>query len=998
MIQLNAPITSTKLYQRLLKVERDNYKLSPQVLTIVQHVSLLLTRIPEKMPEYTLHDESHSLKIVDIMGRIIPDETFEILNEVEISLLILSAYMHDIGMTCSTDEREDIIKNSNEYQILLQSNKAYADYLNFRSDGEHREATRIEDRVFTEYLRKNHVKRSSEYIVKVLSEGQLKFSLNDIPLYKFLINICDGHGEPIKSLKNASKWPRNRLIGQMYVNIQYLTVVLRLADILDLDPERTPSVIYDFVEPKDEMSIQEWRKHKSIVGWDISPERVVVEAECNFPEVERALRLFINLIELERAESINLLARDTDDISKKYKLTLYEPITTERIRSDDSYIYSDVKFELHYKKIMELLMGQKLYRNPITALRELIQNAIDAIKARSYIYYQREETFSPKIILRYLEGKLIIEDNGIGMDDRVFSEYFLQVGKSYYNEMHFNQGALDVVSEFGIGVLSVFMIAESMVVKSRMTPDNPLHPQAPIYYEIPTAHSFCVKRKCERTEIGTTIELSLKKDITLHQESFLQIIHEIIPEPPFPIDIFIKDSHFIHDRTPQTEIPWATRDMEYKNNTGDRWSVEVEKNLHYLFKIECTENIDLPFTGVLQVVNTETMNYYIRFFGFVTQRYFSIGSPENKGDLFSIVPTENLRRLFPNWVSIKSSINIFGENSLSLTPDRTEIIIDEKYNLLKVKLESIIINAFIEHLDYYKENNSFEEYCNYMDFLLSKGFLGISNPHQYGHLSKKSLEFFLDYIPFSVIKDNKIVKKFGREIMKKRYIGVIERNWSREYLSSSLNSISEDMEIIVMQEMRNQGYYRLDFIIDELFGLKNFNKSKDHIIVTSIPALAIDIFDREEESKIDIRNAVNKITSGILGDCKPILCIPSPNGDYYHIFNITHPVIEKLFENGAFKNDAAAGLFGELRENFRLSFRKFLKKIDSSDDIRWQRLLREDNHNLLSVNLFRNDPDQLDTFKNAIEILWKGMRKLKLVNEDDFPPEISTSDFPPYWY
>jgi HSP90 family molecular chaperone len=34
---------------------------------------------------------------------------------------------------------------------------------------------------------------------------------------------------------------------------------------------------------------------------------------------------------------------------------------------------------------MELLMGERLYRNPVLALRELLQNSMDAIKVREKI-------------------------------------------------------------------------------------------------------------------------------------------------------------------------------------------------------------------------------------------------------------------------------------------------------------------------------------------------------------------------------------------------------------------------------------------------------------------------------------------------------------------------------------------------------------------------------------------------------------------------------------
>ena len=402
-------LNNTILFKALLSKEKEengNQLLAAKVESIVRIVSPLLDRIPENMSEFTLHDPNHSAKIVEIMAKIIPQQTLTLLNPVEITLLILSAYLHDIGMTCDRDEKEKIIKESVEFSILCKSDiDKYNKFNYYINQNDHRSATFIED----------HVRRSSNYIKEKLSNGEHILAVNDIPFWKLLIALCDGHGQPVESLKDDVKWPRQTLIGESIVNVQYLSLILRLADILDLDPERTPKIIYEFVNPQNPISIIEWKKHRAIVGHSINPDKILFEAECSSPEVERALRQFMEWIELERKQTIGLLSQYQDDISKRYILKLIDPISEDRIRSDGSYISSDLKFHIHFERVMDLLMGQKLYKNPTTALRELLQNSIDAIKIRESIYVNKDENFSPKIKIVLDDERLLISDNGMGM-------------------------------------------------------------------------------------------------------------------------------------------------------------------------------------------------------------------------------------------------------------------------------------------------------------------------------------------------------------------------------------------------------------------------------------------------------------------------------------------------------------------------------------------------------------------------------------------------------
>ena len=55
-------------------------------------------------PEYTDHSEQHSMNVVDFCNRLIGKEQIEMMNADEIYVLLMSCYLHDIGMGISQSD------------------------------------------------------------------------------------------------------------------------------------------------------------------------------------------------------------------------------------------------------------------------------------------------------------------------------------------------------------------------------------------------------------------------------------------------------------------------------------------------------------------------------------------------------------------------------------------------------------------------------------------------------------------------------------------------------------------------------------------------------------------------------------------------------------------------------------------------------------------------------------------------------------------------------
>lgn len=149
-----------------------------------------------------------------------------------------------------------------------------------------------------------------------------------------------------------------------------------------------------------------------------------------------------------------------------------------------------VHFRLDHNRIRELLMGEQLYGDPMLAVREMYQNALDACR-----YRQARVTFLKRIgkylgppyvgRIRFRQdvdtaGRAFIEcdDNGVGMTSAILEHVFAVAGRRFHDLPEFVEERADWQriespvqlypnSQFGIGVLGYFMLADEILVATR---------------------------------------------------------------------------------------------------------------------------------------------------------------------------------------------------------------------------------------------------------------------------------------------------------------------------------------------------------------------------------------------------------------------------------------------------------------------------------------------------------------------------------------------------
>jgi molecular chaperone HtpG len=132
----------------------------------------------------------------------------------------------------------------------------------------------------------------------------------------------------------------------------------------------------------------------------------------------------------------------------------------------------DHKFQINLRGIIDLL-SQHLYSGPQVYLRELLQNAVDAIRARAALEPGHQGEITIEVMQPRWLGKsatLLVADNGIGLTEPEIHQFLATIGETSKRGDLWDR-PIDFLGQFGIGLLSCFVVSDEIVVITRSARD-----------------------------------------------------------------------------------------------------------------------------------------------------------------------------------------------------------------------------------------------------------------------------------------------------------------------------------------------------------------------------------------------------------------------------------------------------------------------------------------------------------------------------------------------
>ena len=244
-------------------IERRLARLSPELHSRYRDCVVIsqrmLTRYENYFPDFTDHTLLHTLDVLDLCNRLI-GEQLDGLPAEDLYVLLMGALFHDVGMGVSPADLEEFRGVLGFPEPADDSARAWA-------------------------VRDHHQELSGLFLKKY---GHILDFPSDAYLHA-VIQVCRGHRRT-DLLDEAAYPPRFEVEPGKAVCLPYLAALLCLADELDIAAGRNISFLYDVERMPSPRDRREFRKHMAIYRVDLEPDRVVVHARTEDPEIRAGVR------------------------------------------------------------------------------------------------------------------------------------------------------------------------------------------------------------------------------------------------------------------------------------------------------------------------------------------------------------------------------------------------------------------------------------------------------------------------------------------------------------------------------------------------------------------------------------------------------------------------------------------------------------------------------------------------------------------------------------
>lgn len=490
-MQVKPTAECSELWQQGFGDEGTNEDVSRLVTSlriIRRNAGMLSTRIAVSLPELTIHDISHLDALWEVASTVAGSD-FP-LNPIEAYVFGAAMLIHDAGLCF-----EAYSGGREALRETLEWRDAYGRLS--RTPNEMRD---LEQEADFEALRALHASQATRLAIEPWrrDEGEL-YLIDDQELR-------ENYGQLIGDLASSHHWDLEIVVSHFatprppapffdtnwVVDSLKVACMLRVADAGHMDGSRAPSFLLRVLQ-MNSLSRAHWRAQnrlgKLIVSRD-DPTQLVIASTGPFRRSESSawwvafdlidrfdteLRRCNDVLEASHGGPRRTFARRSVAGSGQVK-ELVQYVETADWKPTDSTVHvSDVA------ALVTNLGGEQLYGKDAdclyVALRELIQNAADAIGVRRSLPGDGE--FAGRIFVRLNRRDdggwiLQVDDNGVGMSQTTLTKDLLDFGRSFWASERaarefpgVHASGYTPVGRFGIGFFSIFMAAKKVTVYSR---------------------------------------------------------------------------------------------------------------------------------------------------------------------------------------------------------------------------------------------------------------------------------------------------------------------------------------------------------------------------------------------------------------------------------------------------------------------------------------------------------------------------------------------------
>ncbi|MFB1111180.1 ATP-binding protein [Vibrio diabolicus] len=551
-------------FERILKYNASKESL---VLNVVRTATPWLK--PNNLyffPEYTEHGFTHLNEVLLSSSGLLTDEARRCLNPEDIAAITISTILHDCAMHLTAEGFYTLIEGKYPevssrfigdeepwpvtWESFFDEAKKFSSKQLIAMFGSSLPVTKVpQDKMslterdkllIGEFIRRNHARLAHEIALHGIPgvDGKTIKLFSD-PSDEQFMDLCGfiarSHNMGLRNAVDCLEAAKKRI--HLRVHSPFIMLLLRISDYIQIHSERADEQLLNIKTIVSPISQGEWKKHHAIVEIihaHEDPEAIFIDAEPSDAKTYVGLKALFSSIQSELDRCWSVLG----EIYGRYPEFKDLGINIRRIRSslDDEKKYITVKkpdfipellsFRTASSEMLELLVGPLYGNKPEIAVRELLQNSVDACKELKDAQIKQLLPSYPVESSSDITMELIVEDNkpdifqikdtGIGMTLDIVRDYFLNIGASfrnsdYWRKNHINDGHSTVhrTGRFGIGLLAAYLLGETLEVVTRHASQAP---DKALSFSCNRGDTEIVVEHVE-AEIGTTIRIELSEGV-----------------------------------------------------------------------------------------------------------------------------------------------------------------------------------------------------------------------------------------------------------------------------------------------------------------------------------------------------------------------------------------------------------------------------------------------------------------------------------------------------